>query len=303
MRKLLPSVYQSQILGYVPSPLSRRLSHLPLQEGDEEKINHRIPHRFEPLTNIGANWCCHCGYMLPLGRKNARKCSECDITCHANCAHLVPDFCGMSMETANQLLRDWRDINRARGGKAAAAVPRPMALTPTPQTQTQVPPPAEVPLSDSLDRMQLTGGEVAPVPGMIVDAFGRRTPTQDGVDPRYYQQQPPSSVPPRPPPGARIPVPPAYPNEQLLPPPPPPPSQTPMAYEQDEYSIPVPQVCFCVSDVSRRAHKCLETDLASATGFTNATSWNSVCTATSGPSISPACSGDASGAASSNSQA
>lgn len=285
---------------YLPS-FSHRLSHLSLQEGDEEKINHRIPHRFEPLTNIGANWCCHCGYMLPLGRNNARKCSECDITCHANCAHLVPDFCGMSMETANQLLRDWRDINRARGGKVAAAVSRPMTLAPTPQTQTQVLPPAEVPLSDSLDRMQLTGGEVAPVPGMIVDAFGRRTPTQDGVDPRYYQQQPPSSVPPRPPPGARVPVPPAYPNEQLLPPPPPPP-QAPMAYEQEEYSIPAPQVCFYVSGVGMCAHKGLETDLVSATGFANATSWAPVCTATTGPSFSFACSGYASGAASCNSQ-
>ncbi|OJA07784.1 hypothetical protein AZE42_06736, partial [Rhizopogon vesiculosus] len=210
-------------------------------EGDEEKINHRIPHRFEPLTNIGANWCCHCGYMLPLGRKNARKCSECDITCHANCAHLVPDFCGMSMETANQLLRDWRDINRARGGKAAAAT-RPHAHPPASQTQTQVLPPADVPLSQSMDRLQLTGGE-PPATVLAVDPFGRRTPTQDGVDPRYYQQQPPSSVPPRPPPGARIPVPPAYPNEQLLPPapPPPPPSQPPMAYDQEDYSAPVPQ--------------------------------------------------------------
>ncbi|KZT11990.1 protein kinase C [Laetiporus sulphureus 93-53] len=90
-------------------------------DDDAEKINHRIPHRFEPITNIGANWCCHCGYMLPLGRKNARKCTECGITCHANCAHLVPDFCGMSMETANILLRDWRDINKARGGKPTQA--------------------------------------------------------------------------------------------------------------------------------------------------------------------------------------
>lgn len=23
---------------------------------------------------MSANWCCHCGYILPLGRKNARKC-------------------------------------------------------------------------------------------------------------------------------------------------------------------------------------------------------------------------------------
>jgi classical protein kinase C len=42
---------------------------------DEEKINHRIPHRFEKFSNISANWCCHCGYMLPFGKKSCRKCS------------------------------------------------------------------------------------------------------------------------------------------------------------------------------------------------------------------------------------
>jgi hypothetical protein len=46
-----------------------------LQDKDEEKINHRIPHRFEPITNISPNWCCHCGMVLALGRKGARKCS------------------------------------------------------------------------------------------------------------------------------------------------------------------------------------------------------------------------------------
>ena len=47
---------------------------------DEEKLNHRIPHRFEAFSNMGANWCCHCGYILPLGRKN-RKCSGKNCTC------------------------------------------------------------------------------------------------------------------------------------------------------------------------------------------------------------------------------
>ena len=42
---------------------------------DEEKINHRIPHRFEKFANMSANWCCHCGSMLPFGKKNSRKCS------------------------------------------------------------------------------------------------------------------------------------------------------------------------------------------------------------------------------------
>lgn len=42
---------------------------------DEEKINHRIPHRFTAFSNFTANWCCHCGYVLPVGKKNCRKCS------------------------------------------------------------------------------------------------------------------------------------------------------------------------------------------------------------------------------------
>ncbi len=73
---------------------------------EEEKLNHRIPHRFEAFSNMGANWCCHCGYVLPLGRKNCRKCTgtsrtlhvrhgmltrlECSLTCHAQCLHFVP---------------------------------------------------------------------------------------------------------------------------------------------------------------------------------------------------------------------
>lgn len=42
---------------------------------DEAKLNHRIPHRFETFSNMGANWCCHCGYILPLGRKQSKKCT------------------------------------------------------------------------------------------------------------------------------------------------------------------------------------------------------------------------------------
>ncbi|KAF4617149.1 hypothetical protein D9613_005994 [Agrocybe pediades] len=200
-------------------------------EGDEEKINHRIPHRFEPLTNIGANWCCHCGYMLPFGRKNSRKCSECNITCHANCAHLVPDFCGMSMETANELLRNWRDINRARGDKAQS---RPAARQYSDQQHPSIPPLDST--IGAMDRMRLTSPEMTSPP----DNYGRppsgpaptdRYPT----DPRYYQQQqqqqhlqqqqqplppqpqgpqPYGQQPARPPPGARVPIPPTYPSQE-----------------------------------------------------------------------------------------
>ncbi|KAI1798747.1 hypothetical protein F4811DRAFT_163996 [Daldinia bambusicola] len=79
---------------------------------DEEKINHRIPHRFAPFSNVTANWCCHCGYILPFGKKNCRKCTECGLTAHAHCVHLVPDFCGMSMAVANQILEGIRSSKR-----------------------------------------------------------------------------------------------------------------------------------------------------------------------------------------------
>jgi len=107
------------------------------QDGDEEKLKHRIPHRFETFTNLSANWCCHCGYMLPLGRKNAKKCSECHITCHSTCTHFVPDFCGMNMETANKLLADMKLIKSTQNKKPTIkqvcqvvnALERPVDLT------------------------------------------------------------------------------------------------------------------------------------------------------------------------------
>jgi classical protein kinase C len=86
---------------------------------DEEKINHRIPHRFQPFSNLTANWCAHCGYMLPIGsKKNSRKCTECSLTAHAQCVHLVPDFCGMSMAVANQILEGIRTSKKQNQQKA-----------------------------------------------------------------------------------------------------------------------------------------------------------------------------------------
>ncbi|KAH0542023.1 hypothetical protein FGG08_003572 [Glutinoglossum americanum] len=102
---------------------------------EEEKLNHRIPHRFEGFSNMGANWCCHCGYILPLGKKNSRKCSECNLTCHAQCAHLVPDFCGMSMEVANQILSEIRTTKRRQTTTISSMTQRqlrPTSARPTP---------------------------------------------------------------------------------------------------------------------------------------------------------------------------
>ncbi|KTW30847.1 protein kinase C-like protein [Pneumocystis carinii B80] len=90
------------------------------EDSDEEKLNHHIPHRFESFVNIGANWCCHCGYILPLGKRNVQKCSECNILCHFQCRHLIPNLCGMSMEVANQILNEIR-ISKMKQANALAA--------------------------------------------------------------------------------------------------------------------------------------------------------------------------------------
>jgi hypothetical protein len=48
----------------------------------EGKLNHRILHRLLPSSNMGASWCCHCGYKLPFGKEQSRRCTECKLTCH-----------------------------------------------------------------------------------------------------------------------------------------------------------------------------------------------------------------------------
>lgn len=55
---------------------------------------------------------------------------ECGISCHSKCSHLVPDFCGMSMEMANQMLQEMRAANKrktplASTNKANASWDRP----------------------------------------------------------------------------------------------------------------------------------------------------------------------------------
>jgi hypothetical protein len=98
---------------------------------DEAKLNHRIPHRFVNFSNMGANWCCHCGYILPLGRKQTQKCAECNLTCHAGCVHFVPDFCGMSMEVANQILMEIKRTKRGQSAPPPAGPTFPKTLRPT----------------------------------------------------------------------------------------------------------------------------------------------------------------------------
>ena len=161
---------------------------------DEEKINHRIPHRFEGFSNISANWCCHDGYLLPLGRKNAKRCTgeyinllpyslstnilpECGLTCHAQCAHLVPDFCGMSMIAANQILTTIQQTKL--NNKASPAGSRLSDRTLRPSTGRTIP---------STSSIQSMGGE-----------YAAQAPSQPPAPKPYedqYSQPPPKPTPP-----------------------------------------------------------------------------------------------------------
>lgn len=106
---------------------------------DEAMLNHRIPHRFEPVANRGTKWCCHCGHILPWGKKNVRKCSECGVMCHTYCTHLVPDLCGMSMEMANKILAT---IKQTKLGKQPGKIQKP--ISPNKQNKLQPPLPNQM---------------------------------------------------------------------------------------------------------------------------------------------------------------
>ena len=77
--------------------------------------------------------------------------TECGLSVHAQCAHLVPDFCGMSMEVANQILTVTRETRATQGNR----INKPTTLaektlrtgsgrpTPPPQQLSYRPPPAQ----------------------------------------------------------------------------------------------------------------------------------------------------------------
>ncbi|KAG0183950.1 Serine/threonine kinase [Apophysomyces sp. BC1034] len=55
--------------------------------------------------------CALCGdFMVNL----TFQCQECGVTCHTKCAHLVPYFCGMSMEKANLMLSEMKAASRRK---------------------------------------------------------------------------------------------------------------------------------------------------------------------------------------------
>ncbi|KAG2735346.1 hypothetical protein G9P44_001560 [Scheffersomyces stipitis] len=158
---------------------------------DETKLNHRIPHRFEPVANRGTKWCCHCGYILPWGRKNVRKCTECGVMCHAHCTHLVPDFCGMSMEMANKILMT---IKSTKPTVKAPAVRARKQFQPAPVEKQQPAPYDDSFVVPSKSSTESRTEEIEPSDEEMDKEYDSRLPTettnkfQEPVDTPYHQQ-------------------------------------------------------------------------------------------------------------------
>ncbi|ORX78464.1 hypothetical protein BCR32DRAFT_247144 [Anaeromyces robustus] len=90
--------------------------------GFSQIMKHKIPHRFELVTNMGVNWCCHCGYMiLPLSKKQVTRCTECGLLCHHHCMPMIPNLCGMSKELAITMMEAIDTAEREKKRKTAEA--------------------------------------------------------------------------------------------------------------------------------------------------------------------------------------
>ncbi|KAI9728187.1 MAG: Serine/threonine kinase [Chrysothrix sp. TS-e1954] len=154
---------------------------------DEAKLNYRIPHPFEPWSNIGASWCCHCGYLLPLGRKSCRKCRECKLTAHAQCTHLVPDFCGMPMNRVHEMIETIElTTNTAKDNRQQRPKPkRPRASQPGPSAV-----PNQRPISYDNEPPSLTSDSISSQPStMSASSVGAAKTALPG--PAYRHDPPP----------------------------------------------------------------------------------------------------------------
>lgn len=91
---------------------------------------------------------------------------ECSLTCHAHCVHFVPDFCGMSMEAANQILME---IKRTKPLKTTLRTGQPgkpaKPAKPLPPMQPQYPAQSEQDQQDPTDRYSYGKEQMSPPAG------------------------------------------------------------------------------------------------------------------------------------------
>ncbi|KAJ1942805.1 Serine/threonine kinase, partial [Linderina macrospora] len=148
------------------------------EEDPTEIIKHRIPHRWEQTTNMGANWCSHCGMMLTIGRR-VLKCAECSQTCHSGCMACVPHFCGLDMMRASEMVQE---VKRMKG--KALAKPKLIAKRDTIAKKAHDADGVDA-LTGKLAQMQGPSANVPPVPAL---------PQQQQQQMQQFQQQRPAQL-------------------------------------------------------------------------------------------------------------
>jgi serine/threonine protein kinase len=128
------------------------------------------------------------------------------------------------METANELLRNWRDINRLKGDKEKVPTSRPSVPSHFQDTRPPMPP-----LDAQMERLKLGGPEL-PVGPPPPEAYIRPVPPSQPQPDRFPNEVQP--YPPRiaSPPSQQSQLPPQYPpyNQQAVPSPRPPPGRVPV---------------------------------------------------------------------------
>lgn len=142
----------------------------------------------------------------------------------------------MSMETANQLLRQWRIINQSRGGRTTTQSRQQTQFHQQPSPRTQLPPsePQIEPLTSDMERMKITEPPLPQKDAMYVRPQTHTPPPETLSAQAVYAGQQPQI-----PPGGRSPLRPAFPTEPVSQRP------APAAYEQQEaYEY---QVCSALS--------------------------------------------------------
>ncbi|KAK3826983.1 MAG: hypothetical protein JOS17DRAFT_750148 [Linnemannia elongata] len=144
-----------------------------VEDPDEAKFAHRIPHRFETFTNLSPTWCSHCGHMLTFGRRH-KKCTECPVVAHDGCSDLVPNHCGMPAETANKLMEEIRRRNPS--GRAPLTPSKPSKPLPLEPQDKKPATPRPIPPIPQYDRPTVPGRKE------------NQLPVSPIVDPRLQQQ-------------------------------------------------------------------------------------------------------------------
>lgn len=143
--------------------------------------------------------------------------SECALTCHQTCSHLVPDFCGMTMEMANILLKNLRDIKTTQVHKKP---PSSVASSTTSSVSTLPVYQPQAPERPSPPQQQLSTPQVPqrPPPGAFGPTdprdgrFGTPPPQQQTLQPYPQQAEQPG---PRMAGARPMPQPPAPPQHRL----------------------------------------------------------------------------------------